>query len=685
MRTAAAVMKTRDRARSWGKIESMPDTTGHRTMPPMRRWTLVGALWLVWACTASDAGGETRATSEGPPTAQPTATTTTPRLGTDEMLEDLDGELCPDSVFTCVTLEMPLDHFDPSNESTTPVTFAVLPATGERMGAFVTATGGPGSSGISVADSYTEALDPSIPESYDIVFYDQRGVALSGGLSCPSAAAAYYRVDGTGALGIDQAALTTASATFAQDCVGEMGEPEILPYLGTDQAAADLEVFRQTLGYEDIVIYGESYGTQLSQTYAAAYGESLSRMILDGTVDLTLEGFVFFEEQAAAFGQTLQSTLEFCGGDEFCTGDLAVTPDEAYDQLLSLVVEAPLTAQFPLPTGGFAERAFGQGDLDVVASGQMYSEDDRMMFLRALSAYSGRGDIVPMLRLLYLNLGLDPTTETVIEDPTYSDAVYYGVECLDYSYPGATPEETAQAFFDAGADVDPSRLGVIFFGDLPCAFWPDASKDQPRPEPLAAPGVPTVVIGSTADPATPYQQGVDVGGRLDEGHLISQQGGPHVVFGRGNECPDEAVTAFILDGTPPDIDECEGEVVGYYIPLLPVSIAEFDSAETMFDSIEFDLFYLPEYYWWDTVTETPVGCNQGGTITFVGGDGKDTYLFDECAFMEGVTLTGEGSYHWDEDVFTLEVQVNSPDCRYSYERDGEEYGVEDNCPTDQFG
>jgi pimeloyl-ACP methyl ester carboxylesterase len=642
---------------------------------------------LVWACTGSDPDDGTTGTSEGPPTAQPSATTTASialRPATDQILEDLDGELCPESEFTCVTLDMPLDHFDPSDSRTIPVTFAVMPATGERSGVFVTATGGPGSSGISVADSYTEALDPAIPQSYDIVFFDQRGVAMSGGLSCPAAAAAYYRVSGTNALGFDQEALTTASATFAQDCVDEVGDPELLPYLGTDQVAADLDLFRETMGYEDIALYGESYGTQVSQTYAAAYEDRLSRMILDGTVDLTLEGLAFFEEQATAFGQTLQSTLDFCAGDEFCATDIASTPDAAYDRLLSQVIEEPLRGQFPLPTGGFAERSFGQGDLDVVASGQMYSEDDRMMFLRALSAYSGRGDLVPLLRLLYLNLGLDPETEVAIEDPTYSDAVYYGVECLDYSYPGATPEETVQAFFDAGAGMNPGRLGVIFFGDLPCAFWPDASKEEPRPEPLAAPGIPTVVISSTADPATPYQQGVDVTGRLDDGHLISQQGGPHVVFGRGNECPDQSVTAFILEGTPPDIDECEGEVVGYYIPLLPVSVNEFDSAETMFDSIEFDLFYLPEYYWWDTVTETPVGCNQGGVVTFVGGDGKDTYRFDQCAFMEGVTLTGEGSYHWEEDVFTLEVQVNTPDCLYSYERAGDEYGVTDNCPTDGF-
>jgi pimeloyl-ACP methyl ester carboxylesterase len=653
----------------------------------MRRRTLVGVLLLLVSCTTADTDDGTTGTSEGPPTAQPTtrpSSTTGARPLTDRILEDLDGELCPDSDFTCVAIDMPLDHFTADDGRTIPVTFAVMPAGGEPTGVFVTATGGPGSSGISVADSYTAALDPAIPESFDIVFFDQRGVAMSGGLSCPLAAAAYYRVDGISALGFDQEALTTASEIFARDCVAEMGDPQTLPYLGTDQVAADLDEFRETLGYDQMVLYGESYGTQLAQTYAASYGENLSRLILDGTVDLTLEGLDFFERQALAFGQTLQSTLDYCAGNEACVDDVGTSPDQAYDNLMSQVVEEPLTASFPLPNGGFAQRSFGQGDLDTVASGQVYAEDDRMMLLRAIAAYNGRGDLVPLLRLLYLNLGLDPLTGEVLEDPTYSDAVYYGVECLDYAYPGSSPNETAKAFFDAGADLDPARLGIMLFGDLPCAYWPNASKDQPRPAPLTAGGIPTVVISSTADPATPYQQGVDVAGRLDHGHLISQQGGPHVVFGRGSDCPDEAVTQFILEGTSPDVTDCAGDVVGYYIPLLPVSISEFDSAETMFDAIEFDLFYLPEYYWWDSVTETPVGCNQGGIVTFTGEDDEDMYLFDECVFMEGVTLTGIGSYQWDEDVFTLDVQVNSPECRYRYQRDGEQYTVEDNCPTDSF-
>ncbi|MGH8948140.1 MAG: hypothetical protein ACRDXF_04700, partial [Acidimicrobiia bacterium] len=217
----------------------------------MRRWSHVGVLLLLAACT-SETGTGTTTTEQSPATTTtaPAPTVTIVRPSTDQLLEDLDASLCPESVFTCVTLDMPMNHFDEADERTIPVTLAVLPATGERLGAFVTATGGPGSSGIAVADSYTDALDESIPDSYDIVFFDQRGVAMSGALSCPRAAAAYYRVDATTGLGFDQETLTSSASTFADDCVAEMGDPEILPYLGTDQAAEDLEMFRETLGYD---------------------------------------------------------------------------------------------------------------------------------------------------------------------------------------------------------------------------------------------------------------------------------------------------------------------------------------------------------------------------------------------------------------------------------------------------
>ena len=186
-------------------------------------------------------------------------------------LEGLGGVPCPDSDFTCVTLTVPLNHFDPNDSRTMDVVFAILPATGERKGMFVTATGGPGSAGLASADSYTAAFDPSIPEHFDIVFFDQRGVGMSGGLQCTNAAAEYYRTDADANTAEGEAAMVASAQKFSTDCTAEMGNPEILPYLGTDQAVEDLESFRQAMGDEKLWLYGESYGTQYVQTYAAAH------------------------------------------------------------------------------------------------------------------------------------------------------------------------------------------------------------------------------------------------------------------------------------------------------------------------------------------------------------------------------------------------------------------------------
>jgi pimeloyl-ACP methyl ester carboxylesterase len=652
----------------------------------VRRWGLLFTLILLAACTGN-ASTDSSTTSVAT-TVPPTQTTTTLQVpvSTVDRLEQLGGEPCPDSDFTCVTIDMPYDHADPSAPgSTIGVTFAVLPATGERRGVFVTAVGGPGGSGISVADSYTSAIDPAIPESFDIVFWDQRGIGLSGHLNCPTAAGVYYRVDASTGYGVDHETLATASKDFVSSCLTEMGSPDILPYLGTSQAVADLEAFRQTMGYEDMTLYGESYGTQVAQEYAATFGDHLAGLILDGTVDLTLDSFGFFEQQAAAFGEVLDDTLSYCGDDPLCSDDFGgVNATDVYDRLTALLSEGPMAAEFPLPNGELESRSFGIGDLEVVASGQMYGEDDRMLLLRALAAYQRDSDLAPMLRLLYQNLGADPSDEAVLDDPTYSDAMYYGVECLDYAYPGTTADEKADAFFDAGSASDGNHLGIIFYGDLPCAYWPVSPSDGNRPDALTASGIPTVVLGASSDPATPYQQGVAVSGRLEEGYLISQSGGPHVIFGRGNSCPDDAVNAFILDGTPPDVTVCDGDTVGYYIPLLPTSIGDFEDPESMFDAIEYDITYTPEYWWWDGVTDTSIGCSAGGSMVISATDTGDAYQFDHCALIDDLVISGSGGYEYDEDDFHLDVTLGSEDCAYTYRRTSDDYSVDDNCPGGQF-
>ena len=517
------------------------------------------------------------------------------------------------------------------------------------------------------------------------MFFDQRGMGMSGGLTCPDAAIDFYRADANPSTAAGQDLIAASASTFVTDCVSEMGDPAILPFLSTAQVVEDLEVFRQMFGFDQFVLYGESYGTQVAQTYAAAHPENLDRLLLDGTVDLTLDHFAFYGEQATAFAQTLEATFDACVADTACTDDFGDDPGAAYDRLAAQLAEGPIEVDFPLPDGTAESRAFSFVDLEVIASAQMYAEDDRMLLLRALAAESGRGDLIPLLRLLYPNLGIDPLDESIIEDPSWSDAIYYAVECQDYGFPGESPEEVVEAFFAAGVAYDEMRLGSIFYGDLPCAYWPDRNTDTERPDPLEAEGIPTLVLGATADPATPYHQGAAVFGRLDTGFLMTQGGGPHVIFGRGNPCPDEDTTAFILDGTPPAVSVCEGDVADSYLPIMPASVGEFDNAEAMLDAIEWELSYMPEYYYWDGVEDTAAGCGLGGTVAFTSTDVGYGFQFEECGLTEGLVISGSGAYDADGDVFTLDITNGGPDCAYVYSRSGEETDLDDQCPTDSFG
>jgi pimeloyl-ACP methyl ester carboxylesterase len=601
------------------------------------------------------------------PLTAPTDTATIP--------EKLGGYPCPNSEFTCVDLEVPLDHFNPANSQTIKVVFGVLPASGESKGMFVTATGGPGTAGLLSADDYTAAFDPSIPEHFDIVFFDQRGVDQSGGLQCVRAAAKFYQADWDATTPAGRIALMETARTFANDCVAEMGHTDWLPSMGTTQAVEDLEAFRKAMGVESFWLYGESYGTQYAQTYAAAHPDHLAGLILDGTVDLTLSGTDYYNGQARAFNDVLLMTLNACNNDKNCAEAMGSKDAVGiYNRLRNALKQSPIAFDFPLPSGGVAHRIFTFTDLEISASGFLYSENERMIFLRALAAYARNQDLAPMARVLYSSLVLDPETLAALADPSYSDAVYYAVECQDYGYPGGTPEQRAEAYLLSGEGLATSlpNFSSIFYGDLPCAFWPQTNTNPARPAPLIADGIPTLVLGATADPATPLYNGQDVFSHLADGYMVTETGGPHIIFGWGLSCVDELVTAYLVNGQLPAQREttCEGEVSHAFVPLAPINVADFvDPLEAMI-AVDNEIYYLPEYYYWDVKTPTTIGCPYGGTLHFEASDVGDTLSLEKCVFVKGFVLTGSGGNDNDASLFTLKVTVSGTGAgSLSYTRD----------------
>jgi hypothetical protein len=262
--------------------------------------------------------------------------------------------------------------------------------------------------------------------------------------------------------------------------------------------------------------------------------------------------------------------------------------------------------------------------------------------------------------------------------------MYYAVECQDYAYPGGTRQERAEIYMRAGDPVEAAvpRLASIFYGDLPCVYWPRATRNLIRPEPLIAAGIPTLVLGATADPATPVGNGISVYQHLDDGYLITQQGGPHIIFGRGNACPDDIVTDFLVRGRVPEQreTECEGVVADAYVTLAPRNANAFKDPLDALASAETEISYLPEYYYWDGLEPTNTGCTYGGTLGFEPDDSKYAFSLSDCTFTRNFTIDGTGSYDWDKDRFVLEVATTGRwHCDLVYIRAGDRTRVTGTC------
>jgi hypothetical protein len=132
--------------------------------------------------------------------------------------------------------------------------------------------------------------------------------------------------------------------------------------------------------------------------------------------------------------------------------------------------------------------------------------------------------------------------------------IYFAVNCMDFDWPVDDPD----AFLSTAKATAASspHFGEALVNDyIRCVDWPVPADPLP---PTSAPGTPPIlVVSTTGDPATPYEAGVAVAERLENGALVTNEGDGHTVVADGKPCIDELVVAYLLDGTvPPDGTTC---------------------------------------------------------------------------------------------------------------------------------
>lgn len=604
-------------------------------------------------------------------------------------LAELGGVPCDENPdLTCVSISVPLNHYDSTNTETIEVVFGVAPASGERYGMFVQAfPGGPGGEGISSA--YLGYISDAILEHYDIVFYDQRGLGLSNPLECPTTYAEDFieyltDFDEAGLEGLDtpaeQQAAVEDSRQYVADCIAEIGiDPAKLAFFGTDQVAEDIDAFREIIGDEKIWMYGVSYGTAVAQTYAVAHPDRLAGVILDGTINMTQTGEQSSLAQEKAFDKVLLAVFAACDEDEFCRADMGGKDAvQVYDELAAKISKDPIEYEFPLPNGEKVSGTFTFNAFEYTAAYQMYSFGGRKIFLRAL-AETTHGNFTPLLRLMYDNASVDPATFEYLGDSTFSDTMFLSVLCTDDTFFSGTEEERIAQTIETGQASNgtvPRIDGFVYTG-IDCAFWPSSPKEVVARDPLKLEGVPVLVLNATLDPATPFEEGKFVAENLADGYHIYVEGGVHSIYGYGYDCPDQYVTNLLVDGTlPPEREivcsDWEDAVFGFYSPALPENVNDFEDPLDMMISLDDNFFYLPDVYYNSWSEEQSIGCDFGGTMTFGPSDAGEAYTYDQCAMMRGVILNGTGSFDYNASTFSMDVEISGDkrgSLKYSYNYD----------------
>ena len=387
-------------------------------------------------------------------------------------------------------------------------------------------------------------------------------------------------------------------------------------------------------------------------------------MILDGTINMTLDGIQGSLAQEKAFDKVLVAVLNACDEDELCHADMGGENALAvYDKFAAKVSKDPIEYEYPLANGEKAKGLFTFNALEFTTAYQMYSLSTRMIFLKALAA-ANQGDILPMLRLMYENATIDPATFEYLGDSTFSDTMFLSVLCTDDTFFTGTQEERIQQSIEAGQASNgtvPRLDGSVYTG-LYCAYWPSAPKEVVTREPLTAPGVPTFVLNATLDPATPFAQGKAVFERLDNGYHLYVEGGRHSIYGFGNECPDDYITNFMVNGELPEQREivCEWDpsVISAYVPRMSPKASEYDNPLDIFSAIDTELSIEPEYYYNGFTEDTSFACPYGGSFTFGPSDAGEKYTYDKCQFTKGFAITGAGGFDYSARLLTFEAKVS---------------------------
>ena len=372
----------------------------------------------------------------------------------------------------CGTMRVPLDRQDPKSADIE-LNVAVVAALNRRSAAapLFFLAGGPGQSAV---QSYVllAAAFARINRDHAIVLVDQRGTGKSSPQNCDFPEDWRQPADPLPEL---------RQATAA--CVQKLG-PAVRFYT-TSIAVRDLDEVRLALGYEQIDLYGASYGTRVAELYMRRYPAHVHAAILDG---VTYPAQAIGAETPLDADRALHLIVARCRRTPSCAAAYPQLQQELDDLLKRFGPQKVMLSLDDPNTGLPLQVEFNHNILSAALRFLSYSATQASL-LPTLINQAAHGDLRAIASQVIMN-------SRQITDQL-SGGMQYTVICSEDEplFAASNIDRAAIAKTYQGSEQVDALEGI-------CKLWPRGAVDADLHDPLHS-DIPTLLLSGEADPVTP--------------------------------------------------------------------------------------------------------------------------------------------------------------------------------------
>eukprot|EP01134_Creolimax_fragrantissima_P007615 CFRG7615T1 len=172
--------------------------------------------------------------------------------------------------------------------------------------------GGPGHAATTYMGRLQTRMPQNMIENFDIIACDPRGIGQSkpsvdehcAGRVTTDPLTDYESLD------VYEKVMNAKIQKDLADCA--VNNSLIMTHMGTRQFVHDLDLLRETLGYEKFNMVGYSYGTRIGSVYATLFPDTVGNILLDSNMHPSPDLLVLQDGYADNANHSLSYTLNLC-------------------------------------------------------------------------------------------------------------------------------------------------------------------------------------------------------------------------------------------------------------------------------------------------------------------------------------------------------------------------------------